>query len=88
MSSVIPPYASPPTIRSTLFENPPDVIPPTDELELLNDELNLLKQKAIERARKAGEDLKTIEESMRRMKEKEKGKAKASEKVKREGGCT
>ena len=38
------------------------------------------------RAKKAGEDLKTIEESMRRLKEKEKGKGKARavDKVKRE----
>lgn len=39
------------------------------------------------RSKKAGEDLKAIEESMRRMKEKEKGKAKAIDKVKRERDC-
>ncbi|KIO05609.1 hypothetical protein M404DRAFT_8994 [Pisolithus tinctorius Marx 270] len=42
----------------------------------------------MERAKKAGEDLKTLEESMRRMKEKVKGKAKAMEKVNRERGFT
>lgn len=42
---------------------------------------------SLARSKKAGEDLKAIEESMRRMKEKEKGKAKAIEKVKRERDC-
>lgn len=88
MSSVIPSYLSPQPIRSVLFESPSDTVPPTDELEALHAELKVVKQKTLERARKAGEDLKTIEESMRRLKEKEKGKAKATEKVKRERGCT
>ncbi|KAH9948140.1 histone acetyltransferases subunit 3-domain-containing protein [Amylocystis lapponica] len=86
MSSIVPPYASLPAIRSVLFKNPPDAIPPTDELEVLQAELKFIREKALERAKKAGEDLKTIEESMRRIKEKEKGKAKALEKVKRERG--
>jgi len=92
MSPVIPQYTSPPAIHSVLFDHPPDAVPPTEELEALHAELNFLKQKTLERAKKAGEDLKTIEESMRRLKEKEKGKAKAiekeKEKVKRERGFT
>lgn len=88
MSSLPTPYPSPAPIRSGLFKNPPESVPPTDELESLHAELKILKQKTLERAKKAGEDLRIIEESMRRIKEKEKGKARAVEKVKKERGCT
>lgn len=84
MSPKLSPYASPGPIRSSLFRNLPETIPPTDELESLHVELKHLRQRTFERAKKAGEDLKTIEESIRRMKEREKGKARAVEKVKRE----
>jgi transcriptional adapter 3 len=87
MSTNISLYHPPSQIKSALFRNPTDAIPPTDELEQLQHELKLLKQKSLERARKAGEDLKSIEESMRRMKEREKGKAKVVDKIKRERGC-
>ncbi|KII89418.1 hypothetical protein PLICRDRAFT_41071 [Plicaturopsis crispa FD-325 SS-3] len=86
MSSKLAPYAPLEPIVSSLFRNPPDAVPPTDELESLHTELQNLKQRSLERAKKAGDDLRTIEESMKRMKEKEKGKAKAVEKVKRERG--
>jgi len=88
MSSKLFPYTPPTAIRSPLFKNTPDTLPPTDDLESLHNELKLLRQKSLERAKKAGEDLKTLEESMRRMKEKLKGKAKAMDKVTRERGCT
>ncbi|OSD02085.1 hypothetical protein PYCCODRAFT_1435763 [Trametes coccinea BRFM310] len=88
MSSSVSPYTALPTIRSSLFHNPPDTVPPTDELEQLHAELSALKQKSLERARKAGDDMRTIEESMRRLKEKEKGKAKALQKAERERGYT
>jgi len=88
MSSKLSRYSSPDPIRSSLFKNPPDVVPPTDELELLHAELRHLQQRTLERAKKAGEDLKTIEDSMRRMIKREKGKAKAIDKVKRERDCT
>ncbi|KAH9914454.1 histone acetyltransferases subunit 3-domain-containing protein [Fomitopsis serialis] len=88
MSRVVSPYDPLPPINSTLLRNPPDAVPPTDELEGLHAELKLLRQRTLERAKKAGEDLKIIEESMRRLKEKEKGKAKALEKVKKERGFT
>lgn len=87
MSPKLVPYLSPPIIRSAILNNTPDNVPPTDELEALHAELKTLKQNSLERARKAKEDLKTIEESMRRMKEKEKGKARATDKVKRERDC-
>jgi hypothetical protein len=77
----------PPSITSSLLKNPPEAVPPTDELERLYSELKAAKQRAADRARKADEDLRTIEESMRRMAEKEKGKSKAVEKVKRERDC-
>ncbi|KIJ92068.1 hypothetical protein K443DRAFT_685481 [Laccaria amethystina LaAM-08-1] len=75
-------------IRSSLLKNTPDQVPPTEELELLHAELKVMKQKTLERAKKAGEDLKTIEASFRRMKEREKGKAKAVDKIKRERDFT
>ncbi|KAI0355090.1 hypothetical protein OH77DRAFT_1425149 [Trametes cingulata] len=88
MSSPVSPYAALPAIRSSLFHNPPDTVPPTDELELLHAELTALKQKSLERAKKAGDDMRAIEESMRRLKEKEKSKAKALQKAERERGYT
>ncbi|KAI0648399.1 histone acetyltransferases subunit 3-domain-containing protein [Trametes meyenii] len=88
MSSSVSQYTNSPTIRSALFRNPPDTVPPTDELELLHAELTAFKQKSLERARKAGDDMRAIEESMRRLKEKERGKAKALQKVERERGFT
>ncbi|KAK7438446.1 Transcriptional regulator [Stygiomarasmius scandens] len=88
MSTRLAPYIQPPPLKSSLFKNPPDGVPPTEELEALQAELKALKQKSMDRAKKAGEDLKLLEESMRRMKEKEKGKQKAVEKVKRERDFT
>ncbi|THV06914.1 hypothetical protein K435DRAFT_929444 [Dendrothele bispora CBS 962.96] len=88
MSTKLASFSQPPPLRSSLFKNPPDGVPPTEELEALQAELRTLKQKSIDRAKKAGEDLKVLEESMRRMKEKEKGKQKVIEKVKRERDYT
>ncbi|KAI0093838.1 histone acetyltransferases subunit 3-domain-containing protein [Irpex rosettiformis] len=88
MSAIVTQYSVPPAIRSILLKNPPDALPPTEELEALQAELRLAKQRTLERAKKAGDDLRTIEESMRRLREKEKGKGKAIEKVKKERGFT
>jgi len=87
MSSILSSYPSSPPLLSPLIRDPPDVIPPIDDLEALQAELKLLQQKAYERAKKAGNDLKAIEESMRRMKEKEKGKARAVEKARKDRAC-
>lgn len=88
MSLGVTPYSSPAPIRSSLLRNPPDVIPPVEDLEGLQAELKTLRQRILDRAKKAGDDLRTIEESMRRLKEKEKGKGKAIDKVKKERGRT
>ncbi|KAI0689038.1 histone acetyltransferases subunit 3-domain-containing protein [Cerioporus squamosus] len=88
MSSSVTPYAALPPIRSSLFHNPPDTLPPADELDILRLELEAFKAQSLERAKKAGDDIRTIEESMRRLKEKEKGKAKAIQKAERERGLT
>lgn len=88
MSSILSPYSSSPPILSSLFKDSPESVPPTADLEALQSELNALKQITLERARKAGKDLRTIEESMRRLKEKEKGKSKAVDKIKKERACT
>ena len=87
MSSTVTQYAALPPIRSALFHSPPDTVPPTDELEQLQSELIAFKTKSLERAKKAGDDIRTIEETMRRLKEKEKGKAKALQKAERERQC-
>ncbi|RDB19189.1 Chromatin-remodeling complexes subunit ngg1 [Hypsizygus marmoreus] len=88
MASKLTPYYPPPPNQSTLLKKAPDSIPPTNELELLHDELKELRKLTLARSKKAGEDLKAIEESMRRMKEKEKGKAKVIDKIKRERDFT
>ncbi|KAF9453713.1 hypothetical protein P691DRAFT_813069 [Macrolepiota fuliginosa MF-IS2] len=88
MPSKLTPYPIPDSYPSALHKNTTDVVPAVDELERIHSELRLLKQRAFDRAKKAGEDLKTIEESMRRMKEKEKGKLKAVDKIKRERDFT
>ncbi|KAF9464531.1 histone acetyltransferases subunit 3-domain-containing protein [Collybia nuda] len=88
MSAKLSAYSVSPNVQSTLLLKTPDSIPPTNELEILYNELNELKKLTLARAKKASEDLRTIEESMRRMSEKEKGKAKAIDKVKRERDFT
>jgi transcriptional adapter 3 len=75
----------PDSYPSALLRNTPDTVPSVEELERMDSELRALRQQVIDRAKKAGEDLRTIEESMRRMKEKEKGKLRAV--VKRERDC-
>jgi transcriptional adapter 3 len=87
MSTKLSPYTPPPPLRSTLIKNVSDTIPPIDELEQLQAELKVLKQRALDNVKKAGEELKTIDKSIRRMEEKEKGKARAIDKVKRERDC-
>ncbi|KAF8643568.1 hypothetical protein AX16_008956 [Volvariella volvacea WC 439] len=88
MALRLSPFKQPPQITSSIVKNVPDNIPSTDELERLHDELKLIKQKTMERLKKAGEDLKALEDSMRRLREKEKAKSKVLEKVKRERDYT
>ncbi|KAJ3480389.1 hypothetical protein NLI96_g8386 [Meripilus lineatus] len=88
MTSAVAQYNSPVPFRSYLLTNPSETIPPTEDLEALHAELKLLQAKTQERAKKAAEDIRTIDESMKRMREKEKGKLKALEKIKRERGST
>ena len=77
-------YPSPVPLRSHLFLDPPDSVPPAEELEALQAELKSLRQKTLERAKKADGDLKIIEVALKKMREKEKGKMKAVARVKRE----
>ncbi|KAI0261731.1 histone acetyltransferases subunit 3-domain-containing protein [Gloeopeniophorella convolvens] len=88
MSSSLVQFPVVPPFRPQLVKNSPDIVPPTEELEVLQADLKELRRRIEERARKADDDLRTIEESMRKMKEKEKGKAKAVERVKRERDFT
>jgi transcriptional adapter 3 len=84
MSSPLAQYPQVLPFRSRTAKTPPDAVPPTEELEALQADLIELRRHTLERAKKADDDLRTIEESMRRLKEKEKGKAKVVEKMKRE----
>ena len=87
MASKLSSFHPPVPISTTLLKNGPDNVPSVEELERLQAELMQVKQRALDRARKAKEDLKTLEESMHRMTEREKGKYKAIERVKRERDC-
>jgi transcriptional adapter 3 len=87
MASRLAKFPHPYTYRSPLVKNQPESIPTIDELETLQSELKLARQRALERRRKAVDDVRLIEESIRRMSEKEKGKSKAVDKVKRERDC-
>ena len=82
MSSILSPYPSSPPLSSPLIEDPPDAILSIADLRA---ELELLQQKAYERAKKAINNLKAIEECVRRMKEKE--KARAIEKSRKDTIC-
>jgi len=81
-------YQVPESNISALFKNTPEAVPSVDELERIQSELKMLRQLAIDRAKKAGEDLRNIEDSMRRIREREKGKLKSADKIKRERDCT
>jgi hypothetical protein len=84
MSSLLAQYPQVHPFRSRTVKNTPDAVPPTEELEALQTDLIELRRQTLERAKKADDDLRTIEESMRKLKEREKGKAKVVEKMKRE----
>lgn len=88
MSSVPTLFPAPTTtVRSALFRAQPEAIPPTEDLDTLQEELKVLKMRSMERAKKATEDLRLIEDSIRRIKEREKGKSKVVEKIKKERDC-
>lgn len=84
MSQPLVPYTTPAPLRSRLLLEAPDGVPAISELEEAQLELKALKQKSLERARKADGDLKAIEDAIKNMREREKGKAKAVAKIKRE----
>ncbi|EAU81851.2 hypothetical protein CC1G_06062 [Coprinopsis cinerea okayama7 len=90
MSSRLSPFEAPPSVRSSLLKNVPEMssIPSLEEIEQLYSELKTLEAAAKKRTEKASKDLRTITDSMRRLKEKEKGKARAVDKVKRERDYT
>ncbi|KAF9036885.1 histone acetyltransferases subunit 3-domain-containing protein [Panaeolus papilionaceus] len=88
MSSRLTPYPQIPQIRSALLRHPPEAVPSIEELELLCSELKTARQKALDRAKRAEHDVKTVEDTWRRINEKEKGKSKAIDKIKRERDYT
>ena len=91
MSHPVLPFTTPAALESSLLRAPPDTIPTipsVDELVKAQHELVQLKAKTLERAKKAENDLKTIEVAFRKMREVlEKGKVKSSAKIKREPSC-
>ncbi|KAH8114204.1 histone acetyltransferases subunit 3-domain-containing protein [Phellopilus nigrolimitatus] len=84
------PDSTHPPLRSPLLVMPPDAVPSVDELEATQAELKQIKQLTLERARKAAGDLRIIESEMKKMRDLEKGKARAlpPHKVKREPSYT
>ncbi|KAF9255509.1 kinase-like protein [Marasmius fiardii PR-910] len=68
-------------LRSSLLTQPlnKSSVPPIEELDWLLLELKVLKEQSINRAKKAESDVKTVEDSFRRMKEREGGKGKGRE---------
>jgi len=84
MSFLLAPYPQVHQFRSRTVKNTPDAVPPTEELEALQADLIELRRHTLDRAKKADDDLRAIEESLRRLKEREKGKAKVIKKMKRE----
>ena len=83
--TLFPPH---PPILFPLLKKAPDAVLPMDELEQLHKELKPAKEKALERSKKASDDLrKTIGESIRQMMERE-DKFKAIDKIKCERDCT
>lgn len=66
-----------PAVHNPLLEAPPEGVPAVDELEATLAELGVMRTTAHERSKKAAGDLKVIENEMRRMREREKGKGKA-----------
>ena len=87
MSSSVSNYSKLPEFRSPLLNTPQDTLPQSEDLIHLQKELAEYKGKALERIKKAADDARLIEDAFRRMKEKEKGKAKAIQKAERERGC-
>ena len=81
-------FPIPPTVRSSLLKNVPDMasIPPMDELELLNTDLHALLDFRGQVTKIAPANSRAVNDTMRRVKEK--GKARAFEKPKRERDCT
>ncbi|KAL5512012.1 NGG1 [Sanghuangporus vaninii] len=79
-----------PPLRNPLLAAPHESVPAIDELEATHAELAALKRRALERAKKAAGDLKIIEHEMKKMREMEKGKARAlpQHRVKREQSYT
>lgn len=91
MSQQLAPYRPDvhPPLRNPLLVTPPETVPTVNDLEATQSELTALKRIALERAKKAVGDLKIIEHEMKKMRELEKGKARAvpPQRVKRESSC-
>ncbi|KAF8528173.1 histone acetyltransferases subunit 3-domain-containing protein [Hysterangium stoloniferum] len=88
MTQLLPPYPTVSAVRSQLLTNPPSSVPPIDDLLSLQEELKALYTKSLGRARKAENDIKTLDGLYRKYKDKDrerdKGKMKEKIKIKRE----
>lgn len=86
---IIMPYklSNPPSPPSFLSVTQPEAVPHIDTLEHWRDALEKLKSKHIERLGHAVENLRASDDELRRIKDREKGKSKVLEKIKRERDC-
>lgn len=80
-------HPSPPRAPSFLSSVQPDAVPGTEELQARLEALQKLRIKHLEKSKHAADNLRASEEEIRRIKEREKGKNKAIEKIKRERDC-
>jgi hypothetical protein len=88
MPSKLSKHLSPPNAPDFLSHDQPDSIPGIYDLEVRLEALEKMKLKHLERKKQAQENLRAGEEEIRRIKEREKGKSKAVEKIKHERNCT
>lgn len=88
MPSKLSKQPSPPPPPAFLLAAQPEVVPYTDELEARYEALVRLKSKQVERSKLAAENIRACEEDIKRIKERERAKVRAVEKIKRERDCT
>jgi transcriptional adapter 3 len=88
MPSKVSKLPSPPHVPEFLTVDQPEFIPSTSELDMRLEVLEKIKLKHMERKKHADENLRASEEEIRKIKEREKGKSKAVEKIKHERDCT
>lgn len=80
-------YPTPLPLRTTVVRKAPDLLPATEELEQAEAELRNLKRRSLDCARRVGEDLRALDESVRRIRERDRAKQRPVDRIKKERGC-